>query len=1036
MIKKTQIIELFKNIKSTKVTFISILMFVSLAVAIFTGFSWTSGAIKQSVNEEYEEASMYDLDVTYPYGFTDENIEKFKELDGIDYVEGIKSTFRFYKTDSGKQQIKIFQLSKDIVTPLMISGSLPEKRGEIAVEKDYARKQGINIGDGITFEQDDDSRLATDDYVVTALIESPQYISHASDSYGVGNNMINVSGLMFVNRGSFSKDKQDYYTEVLMRSDELRGLNTYSDEYKENSDALRGRISQSIADIAGDRYAEINRMQEDAIADIEEDLASALKKINDGKSTLSNKKAQYNRAQSKLSQMKKSLSAGEKELATTEQAVTGFVGAYQGFHEICQTAIRKETTEQSAYIHDKAKDGTLRRQLNSIILFANEYIEDSNKDYIVGEITKTLEYIADESFNTEIALVALNNVDNGIAPYVTDIEKKLADKKADLAAGQSKLKKFQGQLAVAKKQITKAETDLFRARDKYDKSRTDADEYIAALPDLIKYDCNIGTREDNTGFAAMGLVIDSLDKLKYTMAILFVVVGLLVCYSAVSRTVYDQSIKIGTKKALGFLKKEITKSYLAYTAIAVLIGSVLGFTIAIHVIESLMIKVLSNTYVLALSHKYYEIGLALLVTFIELVLLLLCTWLACISILKKNAVDLLSQSQEKSANYVFFERWRLWNKMSLFSKTVVRNCITDKRRVFATLVGITGCTALIVCAVMMSNNLEKSFAKHFDKIFRFDNIVYYLNDGDSNAREEIQQTLSDNGIESTAVLGSVATINMPDGSSLFGKYFVPTDDKFNKFVKIIQMDKTDVPEDESVWLSVSYAKEYDVKPGAEFNMVDATGQARKLTIAGFFEYYLPNLMIVIPSKAYEKEWGEEPIANAVFLNSKSIGGSTGVDKLLNNIEGYVYTNDYYTSARTFFDSFTNVAKAIVVIYLVLSILMALLVLLNLFTMFVEEKRKEIIVLRINGFSIKAARSYIYRDTILLTAIGIVLGVILGFIMGAESIHSIESSMTYFIKSFDWRAGLTGVAVSAFMSFAMINIALKRIKKFGLSDINK
>lgn len=145
MIRKTQIIELFKNIKSTKVTFISILMFVSLAVAIFTGFSWTSGAIKQSVNEEYEEASMYDLDVTYPYGFTDENIEKFRELDGIDYVEGIKSTFRFYKTDSGKQQIKIFQLSKDIVTPLMISGSLPEKRGEIAVEKDYARKQGINI---------------------------------------------------------------------------------------------------------------------------------------------------------------------------------------------------------------------------------------------------------------------------------------------------------------------------------------------------------------------------------------------------------------------------------------------------------------------------------------------------------------------------------------------------------------------------------------------------------------------------------------------------------------------------------------------------------------------------------------------------------------------------------------------------------------------------------------------------------------------------------------------------------------------------
>lgn len=161
-----------------------------------------------------------------------------------------------------------------------------------------------------------------------------------------------------------------------------------------------------------------------------------------------------------------------------------------------------------------------------------------------------------------------------------------------------------------------------------------------------------------------------------------------------------------------------------------------------------------------------------------------------------------------------------------------------------------------------------------------------------------------------------------------------------------------------------------------------------------------------------------------------------MDNELGDVKGYVSTGNYLADSREFFNSFTSVSKALVTTYLILAIVMALLVLLNLYTMFVDEKKKEIIVMMINGFSNKSARQYIYRDTIVMTVIGIILGLVLGTIMGAASIHSFESSVSYFIKSVDWKACVIGAAVSGVLSLTMMQIALRRIDKFKLSDINK
>ncbi|MBQ0018484.1 MAG: FtsX-like permease family protein [Clostridiales bacterium] len=1034
--KKTQRIELIKNIRDTKVSFISILMFVALGIAVFAGLTWTMGSVQKAVDQELNDASFHDIEVVFPYGFTDKDLDKMRALDGFDEIEGTRTAFAFLKLNDGSSQMRLMQLTKKLDTPLMVEGELPTKKGEIAVETRFADDNGIKIGDTISFAHDDDNGLALDKFKVTALMETPEYISRASGTYGAGSNMIAISGLMFITKDSFAENRQEFYTGAIIRSNELRGLNTFSEKYKEGAESLRNRSSQVISEIAGDRYDEVKSMQEDAIDDIESQLAAALERINSGTASIEASKTQLKRSSSKLNKMEGKLDEASDQIKEAEGEVSDYEKARNTALSMCDELEKLEGEDPAAaeaYVNENSSD--IQAALTDTAIFASIFVSDDKTNKKLTALgTAALGAVEEDPPNVAVVVKSTREIYRILDITEADVKAEIADKKKELAKKRGELKKYRKQYAEAQKKVKQAEAQLVNARNQYNEKRAEADEYIAALPDLVKYDCNILTREQNAGFVATRIATDAMGKLRYTMAALFVIVGLLVCYSAVSRIVHDQTIKIGTKKALGLMNREITTSYLAYSGIAVALGSVLGLLLGGTVIEKKLVGTMANTYVMTETPAYWDVGLAAVLTLTELILIVACTWLACRSILKESAVKLLAGPTKSGTGKKFFEDWEAWKRLPLFSKTVVRNFISDKRRVFATLVGVAGCTALVVCAVMMDDNIGKSLDKQFGKIFNFDNIVYYLDDENDGTEQEIKSRLEDEGLKSSAVLSSAGSVNTPDGQQMFMNYFVPTEENFGDFVTILPIDATDADTQSGVWMNVSFAKEYGVQAGDEIVVVDATGQERSLEVSGFFEYYLTRLQLIISPDAYEAAWGEKPQANSLFIFTGD--ENTSMDNELGDVDGYVATGNYLADSREFFNSFTSVSKALVATYLILAIVMALLVLLNLYTMFVDEKKKEIIVMMINGFSTKSARQYIYRDTILMTVIGILLGLVLGTVMGAASIHSFESSVSYFIKAADWKACIIGAAVSSALSLAMMQIALRRIDKFKLSDINK
>ncbi len=240
---------------------------------------------------------------------------------------------------------------------------------------------------------------------------------------------------------------------------------------------------------------------------------------------------------------------------------------------------------------------------------------------------------------------------------------------------------------------------------------------------------------------------------------------------------------------------------------------------------------------------------------------------------------------------------------------------------------------------------------------------------------------------------------------------------------------------DGVWITEAYASHVGAQVGDTIAIDGSDGARYELPIAGFYEFYIAHNEIVMGQALYERIFGSEPTPNAVFINS---GDSSfeETEQALQGIKGYLQVVNDKLSQKTLFIQFANVARTMVLVYLSLSVVMAVVVLLNLNVMFIEEKKRDLIVLMINGFSVHDAKRYIYQDTILLTIIGIIFGMALGAFMGSMSVASLEPTSASFFKGLDLRALLAGLGTSAVLSFLMSLIALRRIPRFKLTDINK
>ena len=1207
--KKTQIIELFKNIQGSLVSFVSMMMFIALGLAIFSGITFSVNTLKNAATNVQMEAPFHDLELYYPYGIDEDNLNTLKETEGVDRIEGIYSTSVLAAYNGNSKIVKFQTIPEIIDTIYELEGEMPLKADEIVIDSVSASANKIKIGDTITIIDDDASieayldalsgyseeegletfkdlenqsytHLRNKTFKITGIVKTPVFNSKSGNTLGVSVTHKQANDMIaYTIDDSFNMPEYRPYNYVYICNDSLRQYPNFSEEYSQAVTEFSKYLEADALAVANDVYKSLDDSRNTIITSGEEKLSDGKNQIEEGEKKLEEGARQIEDGEYLISANQKKLNSGkvlldearekledaqsqvdnaEIELRARENELNYYVDRinnYDSTRERARQALRSALDNAAAGQEETAlweviqnnEDFKIVMMVNlapllkddvslvdlanntltvDILNFKNElssFIQNTNlneaqkteltnnaSDFVVHLLKAAAYKILDNNekfiehiFNGAGDLLAINNVIKDLPGYDSSVEAfrklyakfgELADisraadtvtdiininfdydayktsalnrvndlirplqnqiseawdklddaqikindgyaqyeeKYAEYEKGVALIAQGKKQIANYKIQLEEGKIQLADAKLQYEEGVKSLEEFKNVSNSLKNYGVSISTREDNQSYTINMTTFDSMNKLKFSLGSLFIIIGTLVCYSVISRLVNDQIIRIGTKKAIGLYQREILLSYLSYTGLALIIGLMFGCLVAFGVVEQILIGNLRSLMLAPVKSFYFSFKDVLPVFVIQLVIMEGATYMACSSMVKRNVTELLQGPKTSFGKRRFYESFKLWDRLSLLSKTIVNNFVNDKRRVFATIVGIAGCTALIVSSLTFRNNVLKSIDLQFERYYHFDSFVTF---SDESTMKEIEKVLDKHKleyIETNRTLTKIKTDN--DISAII--YLYVYDGDLNKVMTVETAGKNNPYTGDGVWVGESIQHFYKLDNQTDFAVTTTSGVSFDVTTAGFNKNHTQNNFMIMDAQTYEMLSGEEFAANCLTLNLNGLDREVLKDEL-KNIDGFLSLSNYKTSASNLFNVFKLMANVMVAVYIGLSFLMAVFVIYNLLSMYIAEKKKELIVLMINGFSLKQARRYIYSDTILLTVIGVILGCLLGYVIGDYSITSLENSYIRFVHEIDWISILVGVVFTSIMTFAVSVVSLKKIEKFKLTELPK
>ncbi len=949
-------------------------------------------------------------------------------------------------------------------------------------------------------DADTDGSAATNDsgmlyllrntFKVTALVNNADYVALSNGTYGFSTTPSGtVDALAWVPDNTFDAQSfQNGYPIVNVRTISLDGQNSFSDTYKEQSSEIQARLEALGTTLANERYNSLHSEAKKQIdegssklADAESQIAQGEQEIADGEKTLESGRQELKQksaeGQAELDEAYDTLVNAESELADADTTLDDAFEEYNKAQEAMDD-VENALADVDAEVSDaEALKDMLDEDLEAGRITQEDY--NSCLDERGAQADDFIQPIADRygldipsinHNNYSVALTAAREaVDgadsvpvtiDGTTMTLNEARQKLEDSKREIleaddafddAAGelddgwnqyqegqntlQSEVANAQKELADGEAQLDDAKRQVEDGKRQVDEKKPELEDAKAQLNTMMQFDWTVLPRAYNSGFTEVSTFAGVTNNLSISMAALFIIVGLLVSYFAISRIVRDQVTQIGTKKALGIRRGEITSSFLWYSGIAVLTGSIVGAIIGFFLVEGIIGSVLGGMFAFGAYPSYFGWGLFLIITGIELALVLGATYLACRKILKQHAVDLLRGDQTGAGKIHFYEKWGIWQKLPLLIQIIVNNCVNDKRRALSTIVGVAGCTALIVTAITLNNDVMKSYDLHYSNVYGFNSLVYAAYEPEA-AATNLESALRQQGYSTAQVFERLYLMMQPNGESGVIDAVVPVD--YDAFTQLYHVNSNDGntfdASGEGAWVSQAYGEHLGAKVGDSIVIYSDDGTKHEIPILGFYEFWLSYNEMVVSKGYFEKLFG--PVTPNVLLCQTGETPVEDVSRSISATRGFDSMVDDATLQYGNFETFSAVSSAVVIIYLVLAALMAVVVLLNLNVMFINEKKRELIVLMIIGYSVKDARHYISYDSIVLTALGIIVGLLLGCIMGSITVASIEPITGVFFKGVDAIAIIVGILGSALLAIIMSLIALRRINKFDLTDINR
>lgn len=811
-------------------------------------------------------------------------------------------------------------------------------------------------------------------------------------------------------------------------------------------------------------------------ASAKEELQSAREKIDSGYAELEEKKTEYEqtvsqyeaeieKAEQEISDAKAQLALGKAEMKEgLYSAVSAFGVTREQFDEMYGD--RDMLTEEDAEtLADHAKTYKLLADLQ--LLAAQKTVQNmeaqaealgvsaESLDGYTEAVAKCGELSAMCSALEEFISTGKDELLLGISE-INSAEAEIEKAEEELSAGKAE---FSEKTLEAKAMIEKAEETLAQAESEYakgvselrstsesaektlrdaqselDKNRTLAEDEIEkaereiqdaqeTLDEFSAPKWYINNRDDNPGYSSYRENVERVNAVGKVFPMFFMLVAVLVCVTTLSRLVEEQRGDIGALCTLGYSKRDIMSKYIAYSVSATLIGSGVGIVLGVLAIPTVVFEAYGILY----SMPDLILKLNVTSSVISVLVAVLCvsavTFFTCNALLRKKPATLLRPKAPKPGKRILLERIGfLWNRMSFFAKVTARNIFRYKARFFMTVIGVAGCTALLVSGLGLHDSINDIIDKQFKEIFTYDVVIAC--DGDST---ELKKAISEDKRLSASILCRQSAVSAESESkkSQEGTYiFVP--ENIGDSAEILHLRNRETGEilsldTEGAVVSEKLANTLGLEVGDSITVAD-NGTEAELIVSGISENYV-NGYVFMSSKTYENNFGSAP-EYGMFM----CVGSEGTDLTDDDLgKDYLAREDvlgvsFVSSAIEVFDDTIQSLNYVVLVMIISAAALAFVVLYNLTNINIAERKREISTLKVLGFKDTETSAYIYRENIVLTLFGVLAGLVLGVWLLDYIIVTIEVDMVMFGRdihplTFLW-SGLLTMVFSVFVNMVM------------------
>ena len=600
---------------------------------------------------------------------------------------------------------------------------------------------------------------------------------------------------------------------------------------------------------------------------------------------------------------------------------------------------------------------------------------------------------------------------------IAKAEQKLSDALAELTDGEQEyadgLREYRDGKAEAEQKLSDARRELNDARRK-----------ISEIGDCKWY---ILGRNTNTGYVSFSQDAERMGNLASVFPIIFFLVAALVCLTTMTRMVEEQRVQIGCMKALGYGKGTIAFKYVGYGFFASLLGAAAGLWCGCAGIPAIIFNAWKILYTVGeLKFQSYPAVNALAVA-AAVCCVTGAAVAACIAELTAVPAELMRPKAPPAGKRVLLERVRpVWKRLSFSHKVTVRNLLRYKKRFWMTVIGIGGCTALIVTGFGLRDSIYDILDKQYDEISTYSANVGLVDDVTADELAEISGELDGSGLVEEWMPSYQTSLSVESGKrSVDGYLFAVSDtERFRDFIHLRhRLDHSPValPEEGAV-LTEKLAALLGVGVG---DTVTLDGDERvEVPVVEITENYVFHY-VYITGSYYEKLYGEAARPNTLMVTytEDTKENADAVASGLIPLSGVTAVSRIRDARATFSKSMESVDYAVILIICCAAAL-AFVVLYNLTNINITERLRELATLKVLGFYDRELSAYVYRENVLLTVFGVALGLVMGKFLHQWLVLTVEIDMVMFGRQARPMSYLYAVGLTVLFS-ALVNLAARR-----------